>query len=677
MKTFGNTLRSMEIDNLCVNTIRTLAMDTVHKANSGHSGAPLGLAPAAHVLWSKYLSFEPGWLNRDRFVLSPGHASSLIYTLLHLHSRVLSIEDLKQFRQYGSKTAGHPEHHLVHEIETTTGPLGQGICNAIGMATAALQMGARFNKPDFPLFDHKVFCIASDGDMMEGVQCEAASFAGHQKLDNLIVLYDDNHITISGKTDIAFTEDVPMRFRAYGWETMTVENADTDLAGIAAAIDKALAVKGKPVLISLKTTIGYGSDLADTSKVHGTPLNKEQLAHLKERFGFKPEESFVVPQEVYAHYDKVRAAAHEKAEAWKVLLAKYEKAYPAEYAELQQIINPNFTVENFKKFMPLDDTKSLATRVASGLMINAIAKNIPGFTGGSADLTPSNNTAIDGAKVFQPESRDGRYFEFGIREHGMMSIANGMSFYGLPGLVPFVATFFVFIQYGMGALRVAALEGLRQILVMTHDSIGLGEDGATHQNVENFAMIRALPNCLLLRPADVLETSACYTAAMTGKSRPAVLALSRQTAPPVEGVCFDGALKGGYVVKKEEHPKACFIGTGTELKLAVDTAAKLGVPVQIVSMPCMDIFLEQPAEYRKEVIPAGVPVISFEAGVSFGWDRLSHVHFGVESFGLSAPAGKVYEHFGLTADKCAERAKKVLEYFESHPIPDLSPKPAF
>ena len=661
----------MEIDNLCVNTIRTLAMDTVHKANSGHSGAPLGLAPAAHIIWSKFLQFQPNWINRDRFVLSPGHASSLIYSLLHLHSGAVSIEDLKQFRQYGSKTAGHPEKHLIPELETTTGPLGQGISNAIGLSIAAKHMGARFNKPEFPIFDHKVFCIASDGDMMEGVQCEAASFAGHQKLDNLIVLYDDNHITISGRTDLAFTEDVPMRYRSYGWHTITVQNADTDLIGIQKAIDEALLIKNQPVLISLKTTIGYGSELADSSKVHGTPLNKDQLANLKKKFGFNPEQFFHVPQEVYQFYENVKINTTKKIEQWNSLYQKYSEVYPELYQELQQILNPNYSIEEFKKFLPLTNDKPLATRVAGGIVLNHIAKNLPGLIGGSADLTPSNNTALDGSKIFQHNCPEGRYFEFGIREHGMMAIANGISFYGLPGLIPFIATFFVFIGYGFGALRVAALEKLRQILVMTHDSIGVGEDGATHQPVETFAQVRALPNTLLMRPADLVEVSAMYASAICGPHRPAVIALSRQNSPPVPGINFDGAIKGGYIVKKVENPKVILIGTGTELKLAYDSAEKLGISANIVSMPCVELFEEQSLEYKLEVLPKGIPIISIEAGLSFGWDKYSHAHIGIETFGLSAPGNKVYEHFELVPEKVALKISKVLDFYKDQPIPIL------
>lgn len=665
----------MEIDNLCVNSIRVLAMDTVHKANSGHSGAPLGLAPAAHVLWSKFLKFEPNWINRDRFVLSCGHASSLIYAMLHIHSRVLTMDDMKQFRQYKSKTAGHPEHHLIPEIEVTTGPLGQGIANSVGLALASKNMAARFNEEDIKLFNNKVFCFASDGDLMEGVQYEAVSFAGHNQLNNLIVFWDNNKITISGSTDIAFKEDVPSRFKACGWHVIEVKDGNTDLKGIEEAINEALKVTDKPILINLHTTIGYGSDLANTPKVHGTPLNNEQLAHLKEKFGFDPEKSFYVPQEVYEYYDKVREGTHELVTKWNQNMEEYKNKYPAKYEELQQLLNGNFTVEQLKKFMPMNDDKAVATRVSSGIALNALAANLPGIMGGSADLTPSNNTALNGQTTFQPGNYQGRYLQYGIREHAMQAIANGICYFGFKGIVPFTATFFVFIQYLLPSLRIAALESLRTLLVMTHDSIGVGEDGPTHQSVENLAMIRALPNCLLLRPADMLEVSACYTAALTGPSRPAVLALSRQNAPPIEGASFDGTLKGGYVCVKAENPKLVIVASGTEVDIAIKAAKSLDFPVQVVSMPCMDIFNEQSVEYKRECFPQNVPVLSVEAGVTFGWERYSHKHCGVETFGVSAPASQVYKHFGLTPEAVAEKGKYLVEYYKTRPVPELIERP--
>lgn len=665
----------MTSDELCVNTIRCLAMDTVHKANSGHSGAPLGLAPAAHVLWSRFLEFQPGWLNRDRFVLSGGHGSALLYSMFHIHTRNLTLDDLKAFRQLDSKCAGHPERELIDGIEVTTGPLGQGVANAVGLALTEKYCAARYNRPEYELFNHKVYAFCGDGDLMEGIAYEAVALAGCQELDNLVLCWDDNRITICGSTDLAWKENVPDRFKACGWEVITVADANKNYEEIATAIDKARQVKGKPTLVVLKTTIGYGSDLAGSAKCHGTPLNGEQLANLKKAFGFDPEKSFYVPPEVYAFYDKVRERTQQKVDAWNKLYEGYKTAFPKEYAEIESLKKGEFKVEDFKKFMPMSNDKPLATRQTSGVCLNAINKNIPGLIGGSADLTPSTNTALAGEEVMSPQHRGGKYLEYGIREHAMMAIANAIQCYGLPGLVPFVSTFFVFVQYFLPSLRLAALEKLRVICVMTHDGIGVGEDGPTHQNVENFAVCRALPHCLLLRPADMIETSACYTAAFTGPSRPAVLCLSRQTTPPIQGANFDGALKGGYIVKAVENPKLVVVGTGTELAIAMDAAAKLSFPVQIVSMPCMDIFDEQPLEYKKSVFPKGVPVVSVEAGVKQGWEKYSHKHLGMTDFGMSAPAPKIYERVGLTAPAIAAECEKVVKFFEGRQVPDLLDMP--
>jgi len=670
----------MEVDQLAINTIRALAMDTIHKANSGHSGAPLGLAPTAHLLWTRFLNNEPHWLNRDRFVLSCGHASALIYTLLHLrtHGKVVSMDELKQFRQLGSRTAGHPEHHLIPEIEATTGALGQGLSNAVGLAAAAAHIAALFNKPDCKIFTHKTYCICSDGDLMEGVTNEACSWAGTQKLNNLIALWDNNHVTISGHTDIAFTENVPDRFRALGWHVIEVDNADTDLPSIIKAIEEAEQQTEKPTFIALHTTIGYGSVLADTPKVHGTPLNAEQLTKLKETLGLDPAQSFYVPESVYKLYDDVAAKCQAKVTEWNALYAEYAKKYPADYATLQKIIDGDFKIEDFKTFMPMSTDKPAATRVYSGQCLNAVNKHVPGLFGGSADLTPSNNTALTGEQMFCKEHQEGRYIEFGIREHAMQAIANGIQFYGMKGLIPFTATFFVFVQYLLPSLRIAALEHLREILILTHDGIGLGEDGATHQNVENFATVRAMPGARLMRPADLVEVSACYAAALCGPAMPIVLALSRQGAPTVPGTCFDGVLKGAYVVKAAENANLVMIGTGTELMLAVKAAELLekeGIKVQVVSMPCMEIFDEQTPEYKRSLFPAGVPVMSVEAAVHFGWERYSHMHCGVEEFGRSGPAGKVYELFGLVPEKVAEKAHKLIEFYKSHPVPELVERP--
>ena len=670
----------MELDQLAINTIRLLAMDAIHKAKSGHSGAPLGLAPTGHILWSKFLNFEPNWLNRDRFILSCGHASALLYSLLHIqsHGKIISMDELKQFRQFGSRTAGHPEHHLIPEIEATTGALGQGLSNAVGIAAAAAHIAGLFNKPDCQIFTHKTYCICSDGDLMEGITNEACSWAGTQKLSNLIALWDNNHVTISGHTDIAFTEDVPARYRALGWNVIIVDNADTDIAAITSAIEAAQKETEKPTLISLHTTIGYGSALADSPKVHGTPLSDDHLAKLKTSFGFNPEEFFHVSEEVYSLYDKVTSRIHSKVVEWEQLYKQYSEKYPEDYAKLQTIISGDFKIEDFKQFMPLTGDKGAATRVSSGLALNAIAQHVPGLFGGSADLTPSNNTSLNGDKMFSPEHREGRYIEFGIREHAMQAIANGIQFYGMKGLIPFTATFFVFIQYLLPSLRIAALEGLRELLILTHDSIGLGEDGATHQNVENFPLVRAIPNVHLMRPADLIEVSACYSLALCGPSLPTVLALSRQGTPPIPGSSFDGTLKGAYIIKKVENPDLVIIGTGTELNLALKAAEiveKSGKKVQVVSMPCMDVFEEQSFDYKRVVLPKNVPVLSVEANVHFGWERYSHKHCGVEEFGTSAPAPKIYEHFGLVPDKVAEKAQGLIEFYKSHPIPELVERP--
>ena len=663
------------IDNLCANSIRILSMDMINKAKSGHPGAPLGLAPAAHVLWSKFYEFVPNWINRDRFVLSCGHASALYYSLLHIYANILTMDDLKQFRQYQSKTPGHPEHHTVPEIEVTTGPLGQGITNAVGLSVAQHYLAAKFNKPDIELFTHKVWCIASDGDMMEGISSEAASFAGCQKLDNLIVFYDSNHITIDGNTDITFTEDVSKRFQSFGWYTMTVNNANEDLKEIEEAINEALKIKNQPVLIKLNTTIGYGSVMADTPKVHGSPLNDEQLIAIKKNFGFNPNESFKVPQEVYDYYAKIYQNNLKKQEEWNNKYAEYQKKYSEDFKLLQKIIDGDFHYDDFSSFMPKVDELGAATRVSSGVALNIVAKHVPGLIGGSADLSSSNGVTLKGERIFQPDYRAGRFIEFGIREHSMQSISNGIAYYGFKGLVPFTATFLVFYQYLLPAIRVAALEKLRVLMVLTHDSIGVGEDGPTHQPVECIVQLRAQLGVNVFRPACQVEVNACYTEALCGPSRPSAFILSRQSAPPVPGASYEGALRGAYPVKKVDDPKLILVGTGTELMLAVKASELLKYPVTVVSMPCMTLFDSQPLEYKRSVFPAGVPVVSVEAGIAFSWEGHSHLHIGVDSYGLSAPAAKIYEHFGLVPDKIAEKANRVVEYYKCHPVPDLVEKP--
>ncbi|KAK8887554.1 hypothetical protein M9Y10_038603 [Tritrichomonas musculus] len=664
-----------DIDTLCVNTIRVLSADMIQKAKSGHPGAPLGLAPAAHILWTRFLEFAPNWLNRDRFVLSCGHASALYYSLLHLHSNIVSLDDIKQFRQYKSKTPGHPEHRVLPEVEVTTGPLGQGITNAVGLSIAQHFIAAKFNKPDLELFTHKVWCFASDGDMMEGISSEAASIAGFQKLDNLIVLYDSNHITIDGSTDLTFTEDVSARFRAFGWHTIYVKNADTDYKEIENAINEALKVKNQPVLITLNTTIGYGSPVANTNAVHGAPLTDPQLVELKKALGFNPEEFFVVSKEVYDYYAKVRERTAKKVEQWNFKYAEYDKKYHDDFKLLHTIMEGKFSYEEFDKFMPKIDESTKGTRVPSGVALNIVAQHAPGLIGGSADLTPSTNTTLKGEKLFTPSQRDGRYIEFGIREHAMQAIANGIQFYGFKGLIPFTSTFFVFYNYLLPAVRIAALEHLRELMIFTHDSIGVGEDGPTHQPVEGMAQLRVMPGVSVFRPACQMEVNACYTEIFCGPSRPCCLILSRQNTPPIPGSSYEGTLKGAYVIKKAENPQLILVSNGTELDLALKAAELLKYPVTVVSMPCMDLYDRQPLEYKRSVFPKGVPIVSIEASVPYPWEKYSHQHLGVPTYGVSAPAPDVYKHFGLYPEKIAENANYVVEFYKGRQVPDILDRP--
>ena len=651
------------LDTKIVDTIRILCVDMVNKANSGHPGGAMGLSPAAHVLFSRFIDIEDGWMNRDRFLLSCGHLSSLLYSMYHLHSNVLTLDDLKGFRSYGTKTPGHPEVHRLPIVDATTGPLGQGIANAVGQAIAFLHLGARFNKPDFPVFNNKVWCFTSDGDHMEGISHEAAAIAGHMKLGNLICFWDDNRITISGSTKLAFTEDVLARFRAYGWQTFEVEHADTDLQGIYNAIEEATKVNDRPVMIRLHTTIGFGSGIENTSAVHGAPLPKNHYLDVKKHYGFDPNSEFVVGQEVYDFYAKVRERTHQKVVAWQKMYQEYQNKFPNEYAELQRIINGDFKFEDFDKFMPKTDEKAAATRVFSGEVLNLIYPRYPGFFGGSADLTPSVNTTLKGADLFSAECRTGRYIEYGIREHAMQAIANGIAFLGFKGFVPFTSTFFVFSNYMIPAIRIAAIESLRVLIVCTHDSIGVGEDGPTHQPVEGISQLRAMPNVAHFRPADRIETAAAYTAALCGPSRPCVFTFTRQNVPTCPEASYEGALKGGYVIKHVDNPRLVLIGTGSELNIVVKAAALLDFPVQVVSLPCFLLFDEQSLEYRRSVLPKGVATMSVEAGVSYGWHKYSQFHFGVDQYGFSAPGPECFERFGFTPENIAEQAKKFVNEF--------------
>eukprot|EP01094_Clydonella_sp_ATCC50884_P029208 TRINITY_DN9065_c0_g1_i2.p1 TRINITY_DN9065_c0_g1~~TRINITY_DN9065_c0_g1_i2.p1 ORF type:complete len:616 (-),score=136.72 TRINITY_DN9065_c0_g1_i2:189-1985(-) len=593
-------------DELCINSIRVFAADMVQRANSGHPGAPIGMAPMAHVLWTRFLRHSPSnpeWYNRDRFVLSNGHACALLYTLLHLSGyKDFPFEQIENFRQVDSNTPGHPENHFGG-VEVTTGPLGQGIANAVGLAMAQEHLAATYNREEAPLFGNFTYVLCGDGCLMEGISAEAASLAGHLGLGRLIVLYDDNEISIDGSTSLAFTEDVPARFAAYGWHTVTVADGDNDLEGIEAAINEARAVTDKPTLISVKTTIGKGSVLEGTSKCHGSPLGDEDIRNLKTKFGLDPEKKLFLDDAVKKVYADAAARGDEAATQWNALFEKYAAADPEKGKELTRRFSgalPDGIIESLPRFTPQDGVK--ATRQHSETLLNALAPQLPDLIGGSADLAPSNLTIFKGSSDFQKGNYVGKILRFGVREHAMGAIVNGFAAYG--GFLPFGATFLNFLGYMQGAVTLTALSGLKAFFIMTHDSIGLGEDGPTHQPVEKVMESRATPNLLTLRPADGNETSGAYAAMLLQKNRPSLLSLTRQKLPNLEGSSIEGTLRGAYVVQREADGKAADIviaATGSEVSLAVDAtkeATMADLNVRVVSMPCWELFEEQEAEYR-------------------------------------------------------------------------------
>lgn len=664
-----------DIDTLCINTIRVLSVDQVSKANSGHPGAPLGMAPAAHVLLGnmKTNPKNPDWPNRDRFVLSNGHAVALLYSMLHLTGWGLTLDDLKQFRQLDSKTPGHPEFHTPG-VEVTTGPLGQGVSNAVGLAIAEAQTAATYNKPDFTLFDNYTYCFFGDGCMMEGISHEACSLAGHLQLGNLICFYDDNHISIDGETGKEFTEDVGARLEAYGWEIIEVPDADTDIAAIQAALSKAKLSKTKPTCIKLHTTIGFGSKQAGTASVHGSPLKADDVAQLKTKWGFDPEKSFDISEKVYDHYGKI-VEAGAKAEAhWHALFNAYQKKYPKESAELSRRISGTLP-EGWEKLLPTytPADKALATRKLSEIALDAIAPSIPELIGGSADLTPSNLTRWGGAVDFQPPSLEigdysGRYIRYGVREHAMGAIINGISAYGLD-YKAYAGTFLNFVSYAAGALRLSALSGHPIIWVATHDSIGLGEDGPTHQPIETLAHFRALPNLMVWRPADGNEVSAAYKVSLESTTTPSVIALTRQGLPQLEGSSIEKASKGGYVLKEASSAaKLILVATGSEVAISVDAAKLLeadGIPTTVVSLPDFHTFDKQSLAYRKSVLPDGVPILSVEVLSTYGWSKYSHAQFGLNRWGESGKGPAIYAKFEFTPEGVAKRGSKTVEFFKN------------
>ncbi len=658
-----------------VNTIRMLAADAVQQAKSGHPGMPMGMAAASFALWTRHLRHNPtnpGWINRDRFVLSAGHGSMLLYAWLHLSGYDLALDELRNFRQWGSKTPGHPEYGHTPGVETTTGPLGQGFANGVGMALAAAWLAARYNRPGFPILDHYVYAIVSDGDLMEGIASEAASLAGHLRLGRLIYLYDDNRITIDGKTDITYTEDWAKRFEAYGWHVQRVDGMDI------AAVDQAIAAAQadpRPSIIGCRTIIGYGSPKkAGTSSVHGEPLGEEELAATKQNLGWPAEPRFYIPPAVAAFYRQAvdRGLAWEA--AYNDLLEAYQQAYPDLAAELRRSIAGDLP-DGWEAALPVFPAgKPVATRNAGGKVINELAKVIPNLVGGSADLAGSNKTTIEGSPFIQADNFTGNNIHFGVREHGMGGILNGMALHG--GLIPHGATFLVFTDYMRGSIRLAALMGLPVIYVMTHDSIGLGEDGPTHQPIEHLAALRAIPNLTVIRPADANETAQAWRAALRNRRGPTLLALTRQNLPVYdragEGLGdADGLLRGGYVLL-ESAPNGVeiiLIGTGSEVEIALEAGKQLaaeGIGVRVVSLPSWELFAQQGAAYMAHVLPADVPKVAVEAASPFGWERwvgndpTRGVVLGIDHFGASAPYQTIYREFGLTPAHAVATAKRLL-----------------
>jgi len=648
-------------------------MDAVQKANSGHPGMPMGAAPMAYVLWTRFLKYHPhksDWPNRDRFVLSAGHGCMLLYSLLHLTGYDLSLDDLQQFRQWGSKTPGHPERDLPRGIETTTGPLGQGFSTSVGMAIAQKYLAAHFNRPGHELVDYKIYGIVSDGDLMEGVASETASLAGHLGLGNLVYLYDDNHISIEGSTDLAFTEDVRRRFEAYGWFVQELADGN-DLAAIEQALSTAQAEKGRPSLIKVRTHIAYGSpNKQDTAEAHGAPLGEEEVKLTKQNLGWPVEPKFHIPAEALAHFrEAVDRGGRAEAE-WQERLVAYRQAFPAPAAEWDRYVRgelPEGWAAKIPTFKPAEGP--MATRQASGKVLNAIAPALPLLLGGSADLAPSNNTYLKGLGDFSKTNYGGRNFHFGVREHGMAAILNGMA---LGGLLPYGGTFMVFSDYARPAIRLAAIMGAHSIFVFTHDSIFLGEDGPTHQPVEHLPALRAIPNLSVIRPADANETAVAWRVAIERRDGPVALALTRQGLPVIDRSTYtsaEGLARGGYVLADApgKAPEIVLIASGSEVPVALETYEKLtteGIATRVVSLPSWDLFEKQPQEYRDEVLPPTVTArLAIEAAVPLGWERYVGTKgavMGITRFGASAPYKVLAEKFGFTAANVLQRAKELL-----------------
>lgn len=661
----------MNIDMKSVNAIRVLSADAIQKANSGHPGLPLGSAAMAYELWAKHMKHnpaDPNWANRDRFILSGGHGSALLYSLLHLFGYGLTIDDMKNFRQLGSKTPGHPEYGHTVGVEATTGPLGAGMAMAVGMAMAENHLAAKFNKEGYPVVDHYTFVLGGDGCMMEGISYEAFSLAGSLGLGKLIVLYDSNNISIEGNTNIAFRENVQERFRAFGFQTLLVKDGN-DLEEISKAIEEAKADTTRPTMIEVKTKIGFGCPAKEgKASAHGEPLGAENVAALRKNLGWDIEESFVIPQDVYDNYKKIAEANAKEEEAWNAMFADYAQKYP-EMKELWDTYHDKKRAEKFwdnAEFWKVPE-KAEATRSLSGKLINIMKEELPNMFGGAADLAPSTKTYMADMGDYSKENPSGNNIHFGIRELAMAAIGNGIALHG--GLRPFVSTFFVFSDYVKPMARLSALMGLPLTYVLTHDSIGVGEDGPTHEPIEQLAMFRAMPNFTVYRPADATETAAAWYYAATSEKTPTALVLSRQNLPQLEGSGRE-ALKGGYVVAKETKavPDAIVIASGSEVQLGIEAKkilAEEGVDIRVVSMPSMDVFEQQSQEYKEEILPKNVRArVAVEALSGFGWDKYTGLDgeiISMKSFGASAPGNLLFEHFGITTEAVVAAVKKTLQ----------------
>lgn len=658
------------IDQVAVNTLRFLSIDEVEKAKSGHPGFPLGTAPLMYTVWDRFMNYnpkDPNWFNRDRFILSPGHGSALYYAMLHLAGYDVSIEQLKNFRQWGSITPGHPEYGVTPGVDASTGPLGHGFAMGVGFAIAETMLAAKYNKPGFEVVNHYTYGLTSDGDQMEGVASEAASLAGTLGLGKLIYLYDDNHITIEGDTEIAFREDVGKRFEAYGWQVLRVADSE-DIDALENAIKEAKADTEHPSLIIVRTHIGYGSPKQDNASCHGEPLGAEGVAKTKEAADWPVGQSFYVPVTVRKHFDDKLAACAEKQAAWEALLADYKVVYPELGKELEERIKGDVLVSRSDLEAVFNDIEGISTREAGGEVLQKLSMQLPQLVGGSADLGPSNKTVMKTCGYYSKDDRTGRNIHFGVREHAMGKALNGIALHG--GFIPFGGTFLVFADFMRPSVRMAALMGLRSIFVFTHDSIAVGEDGPTHQPVEHAMSLRVIPNLCVIRPADALETAMAWQTACLNQHKPTALLLSRQKLPVLHkyaAVIHDNAGKGAYVLDAGQgEAKAVIIATGSEVHLALEAQAKLaeeGICVSVVSMPSWDMFEMQSEEYKKSVLPEGLPKVAVEAGVTLGWSRYTGSEdnvIGINKFGASAPGGTVMKEYGFTAENVAAKVKSLL-----------------